>query len=322
MENYNNNIDIETGEVLEGKLVAKKPWSVRLEEETIKKLDELAEQQGLDKRELVEHFISISQSALFKKGATKGKTDIVEGIENKLDGIRRQMLELLEQNVEAEANIRDTVALEMKDLEDKIKSLQDKLNDQLTINKELKEEVKELKVVVQDKETAIKNLSEDHAATKDLNVVYKKQLEEFQVVKEDKKELEVENKQLQAVIEELRKQLSIKETEYNTVQSEVKSANIDLEKAHETIENLKSMHEKDIANIKENHSRELANNEKFHSLELEKVKAEVKEQAQDKLVEQMSVVQELTVKVAELEAANKEAMQKLLAKKEAKKENQ
>lgn len=273
MGNYDVNPD--TGEVLEptDKISkAKVSWGVRLDEETIQELDKVADIIGVqgDKRAVLEHLLKVRATAELK-GHTKGKADSIEQVERALDLIRDEMNTLLRHNINKEEEIRDVVAGEMEELEQKIKSLQDKLNNQLEINKELKEENKSLKAAIVDKDKEIQELNERYTDTNKLIARLEKDEAQNQAKLAEFEELKLVHKDLQASAIITEKEFAKAQTELTTIKSELvatKQAIADKEKELKSIveintketENLKSMHQLELNNAVLQKEVELRNN--------------------------------------------------------------
>lgn len=298
-EEYNvTGYDPETGEVLKekAKKTMDKTWGTRLDDETTDKLEQIAAEEGLDKRELLKYFIDLRSTANLK-ARTRGKEDVINGIEDKLNGIRRQMNELLEQNIEAEEVIRGSVADEMKDLESTIKKLKDELADQVGSNKELKEEVKKLKAELKDAEKEKEKMIEDHKTTKTLNEQYEEKLNDYNELKTKVKDLEASNHESLGVIDSLRKDISAKEMEVVNANKEV-----------EQVKNLLSNREveltskiEEISNLKALHLKDLSTKEELYQAQLEGARTAAKAEHQEKIMEYMQIETALKQEIAELQ---------------------
>lgn len=101
-----------------------KVFSVRADDETIAKLDKIAEESGMKKAELLPALLGAyaSQQA---KGALPGRRTEIENVENLLTQIKNAYLASLELNANAEARIRDEFAARLQSNEQAVASLKE-----------------------------------------------------------------------------------------------------------------------------------------------------------------------------------------------------
>ena len=271
--NKNYGQDATTGEGLERASKAKASWGVRLDEETIKELDKVAEIIGVhgDKRAVLEHLLKVRKTAELK-GQTKGKLDTIEHVERALDLIREEMNTLLRHNLNKEEEIREVVNSEIEELEQKIKSLQDKLNDQLSSNKEIREENKSLKATITDKDKEIQELNERYADTNKLIA----RLEQDEVKTQEKlaefEELKLAHKELQTTTASIEKELTNARAEAVKLTAELSTAKQSNADKDKQIQALTDANTKDIAQLKS-----------MHVLEIEKAVLEKEKEMRDKI---------------------------------------
>ena len=237
---------------------AKTSWGVRLDEETIQELDKIAETIGVngDKRAVLEHLLKVRKTAELK-GQVQGKIDTIEHVERALDLIRDEMNTLLRHNINKEEEIRDVISSEMADLEQKIKSLQDKLNNQLEVAKELKEESKSLKATLVDRDKEIKELNERYADTNKLIARLEKDEAQNQEKLAEFEELKIVYKELQATSTSTERELAKARAEVTTINAELATAKQSISDKDREIKSLTEANMRDINNLKEKHVLEI-----------------------------------------------------------------
>lgn len=272
--------DLETGEILESNGVnskekeskAKASWGVRLDDDTITELEKIAAiiGAGKDKRAVVEYLLRVRATAELK-GQVKGKVDTIDIVEKSLDIIRDEMNSLLRHNLYKEEEIRSVVSSEMEELEDKIKLLQNKLNEQLGTNKELKDENKSLKAIIVDKDKEIKDLTEHYSDTSKLIARLEKTEIETQEKLDEFEEMKLAHKELQATSIQIEKDLS-------KTQAEVVKTAAELSTSKQSIIDK----DKEISSIKEGHQKDLSNLKSIHQLEIEKIVLEKEKELRDR----------------------------------------
>ena len=279
----------QTGEVLEDveqtekTSKAKASWGVRLDQDTIAQLDKVGEILGVngDKRAVLEHLLKVRTTAELK-GQTKGKTDTIENIEKALDLIRNEMNTLLRHNINKEEEIRDVVSIEIQELEGKIKDLQNKLNNQLDINKALQQENKDLKAEITTKTKELKETQERYATTDKLIAKLEEDLESNKKKIDEFEELKLAHKELQTTSSAIKNELLQAQAEATKTNTELSIAKQSIVDKNKEIKSITEAKEKEIETLKTLNTLELNNSLLQKELEFKNAIQQLKESKQSK----------------------------------------
>ena len=279
----------QTGEVLEDveqtekTSKAKASGGVRLDQDTIAQLDKVGEILGVngDKRAVLEHLLKVRTTAELK-GQTKGKTDTIENIEKALDLIRNEMNTLLRHNINKEEEIRDVVSIEIQELEGKIKDLQNKLNNQLDINKALQQENKDLKAEITTKTKELKETQERYATTDKLIAKLEEDLESNKKKIDEFEELKLAHKELQTTSSAIKNELLQAQAEATKTNTELSIAKQSIVDKNKEIKSITEAKEKEIETLKTLNTLELNNSLLQKELEFKNAIQQLKESKQSK----------------------------------------
>lgn len=261
-------------------------FSVRISEELKQKFVEIAQNQGINNKELMEQIIKSYELSNVKENYNEVKSDIDE-LQHIITRIGDIYLNLIERN-----KARN---LECENLHlGKIKEYENKLENQSKTIEELKEKIKDhdkanndLKKELQKSKEEYKALEDNYLEIKELNLLLKEknndQLKEINSLKSNSEKLSL----AEAEITKLLKELDYFKVLTNTVEKDKEFLSRELaiskEDYQNKINNINHSHELSIKHLEENlkiaHSKELLEMQQQYSDQISQIKL----QYEDKL---------------------------------------
>ncbi len=175
--------------------MSNRPLSVRADDETIKKFDEIAENANLPKSELFPLLLNLWETSKLKE-ALPGRTDEIDSFSSSLkhiDAVYRSSLSMaVNAKREAKAEIQkelDSFKITIQDLQEKNAMLGQKVEGLTNENANLTAEIERLQGQISDKDVMIKTLEaqqKDAETAKSVIAEFQNLLLDFRKVQEEK----------------------------------------------------------------------------------------------------------------------------------------
>lgn len=261
-------------------------FSVRISEELKQKFVEIAQNQGINNKELMEQIIKSYELSNVKENYNEVKSDIDE-LQHIITRIGDIYLNLIERN--------KAKNIECENLHlGKIKEYENKLENQSKTIEELKEKIKDhdktnndLKKELQKSKEEYKALEDNYLEIKELNLLLKEknndQLKEINLLKSNSEKLSLAEEEIKKLLKELDHFKVVANTVEKDKEFLSRELAISKEDYQNKINNINHSHELSIKHLEENlkiaHSKELLGMQQQYSDQISQIKL----QYEDKL---------------------------------------